>query len=398
MGTSEKAGAAPVNGAAPIHRFYSGHAWIEGVAEDQLTQVAVMAGVSSVAAFPDLHPGKYGPVGSAILADRIYPQLIGNDIGCGMSLFALDRPARKLRLEKAAARLRQLEGVWAGNAATRLAGEDLPTDLHNLALGTIGGGNHFCELQEVSDVMDTGALDAAGLARGELVLLVHSGSRSLGMAVFGTVLDRFDGLDPDSPDGKAYRTAHDQAVRWAALNRTLIAERAAKALRCDLRAVADAPHNLVEAHAGGILHRKGAARADQDLVPLAGSRDALSYLLAPCGQKAEALASLAHGAGRKYDRRSMTGRAGGTKSDRDSLARSSFGGQVVCEDRQLLIEEAPTAYKDPAQVLKDLLSAGLAEPVAALKPLVTYKKAVSDTLESARQDKRRRLRDRRAKR
>lgn len=396
MGTSEKAGTAPDKDAAPIHRFYSDRAWIEGTAEDQLAVVAGMAGVSSVAAFPDLHPGKYGPVGSAILADRIYPQLIGNDIGCGMSLFALDLPARKLRLDKAAARLRQLEGVWDGNAGARLAGEDLPADLHGQALGTIGGGNHFCELQVVDDVIDEGSLGATGLARGDLVLLVHSGSRSLGMAVFGTVLDRFDGLDPDSPDGKAYRKAHDRAVRWAALNRVLIAERAARALRCDLRIVADAPHNLVEAHAGGILHRKGAARADRPLVPLAGSRDALSFLLAPRRETPEALASLAHGAGRKYDRRSMTGRAGGSRSGRDSLARTSFGGLVVCEDRQLLIEEAPTAYKDPSQVLKDLQATGLAEPVAALKPLLTYKKAVSETLDSARQDKRRRLQDRRA--
>jgi len=398
MGTSEKAGTVPAKGAASIHRFYSDRSWIEGAAEDQLTFVAGMPGVAGVAAFPDLHPGKYGPVGSAILADRVYPQLIGNDIGCGMSLFALNLSARKLRLDKAAARLRQLEGVWDGNAGTRLAAEDLPAGLHRQALGTVGGGNHFCELQVVDEVDDAVRLDAAGLSKGDLVLLVHSGSRSLGMAVFAKVLDRFDGLDPDSADGRAYLAAHDLAVRWAALNRTLIAERAARALRSDLRAVADAPHNLVETHANGILHLKGAARADQPLVPLAGSRDALSHLLSPRREKPEALASLAHGAGRKYDRRSMTGRAGGSRSGRDSLKRTSFGGLVVCEDRQLLIEEAPAAYKDPAQVLKDLQSAGLAEPVAALKPLLTYKKAVSDALDTARQDKRRRLQDRRAAR
>lgn len=398
MGTSEKAGAAPAKGAAPIHRFYSDRAWIEGAAEDQLNLVAGMAGVAAVAAFPDLHPGKYGPVGSAILADRIYPQLIGNDIGCGMSLYALDLPARKLRLDKAAARLRQLQGRWDGDAAGRLAAEGLPADLHGQALGTIGGGNHFCEVQMVDETADTARLKAAGLARGDLVLLVHSGSRSLGLTVFETVLDRFGGLDPDSPEGKAYRLAHDRAVSWAALNRALIAERAARALRSDLRLVADAPHNLLEAHAGGLLHRKGAARADGALVPLAGSRDALSHLLAPLKDKPEALASLAHGAGRKYDRRSMTGRAGTTRSDRDSLARTSFGGLVVCEDRQLLIEEAPGAYKDPAQVLNDLQSAGLAEPVAALKPLLTFKKAAASAAEAAPKQRRQRNRDRRPRR
>ncbi|MEE4011676.1 RNA ligase RtcB family protein [Roseibium sp. FZY0029] len=394
MGTSHEDGAAPAIGAAPIHRFYSSASWIEGTAEDQLGIVAAMAGVSQVAAFPDLHPGKYGPVGSAILAERIYPQLIGNDIGCGMSLFALDLPHRKLRLDKAAQKLRALEGAWSGNAAARLKAEDLPAGLHTQALGTIGGGNHFCELQMV----ETLAAGAAGPNKGELVLLVHSGSRSLGMAVFGTVLDGFSGLEADAASGRAYLEAHDQAVRWAALNRALIAERAAETLRCDFRLVCDAPHNLVEARPDGLLHRKGAAKADLPLVPLAGSRDAVSYLLKPAGDKPEALSSLAHGAGRKYDRRSMTGRAGVTRSDRQALTRTSFGGLVICEDRQLLIDEAPNAYKDPAQVVKDLAAAGLAEAVATLKPLLTFKKAEAEQREMARQDKRQRLKERRAAR
>ncbi|MBB3993606.1 release factor H-coupled RctB family protein [Sulfitobacter undariae] len=93
---------------ATVTKLYSSKAWIEGRAEDQLTQVSSWAGVSAVAAFPDIHPGKYGPVGCTVLADRIYPQLIGNDIGCGMSLFQLDLPLRKLKLEKAVRRIRVL--------------------------------------------------------------------------------------------------------------------------------------------------------------------------------------------------------------------------------------------------------------------------------------------------
>ncbi len=398
MGTSQRNGAAPDGCVAPIHRYYSDRAWIEGAAEDQLTLVAVMAGVSRVAAFPDLHPGKYGPVGSAILADRIYPQLIGNDIGCGMSLFALGLPRRKLKVDKAAQRLRALEGVWSGDAAARLASEDLPAGLHAQALGTIGGGNHFCELQFVESVSDEAALSATGLTGGDLVLLVHSGSRSLGVSVFGSFLGSFGGLAPDGKPGKAYLAAHGQAVRWASLNRRIIAERAAEALRCEIRLIVDAPHNLVERNAGCFLHRKGAAKADLPLVPLAGSRDAYSYLLKPLHAEPDALASLAHGSGRKYDRRSMTGRAGTTKSDRETLQRTSFGGKVVCEDRQLLIEEAPNAYKDPAQVLKDLQSFCLAGAVARLQPLLTFKKAVSDIREPARRDKQRRLKERRAAR
>ncbi|WP_420332906.1 RNA ligase RtcB family protein [Roseibium sp.] len=398
MGTSHTEGPSASVDAAPVHRFYSSKTWIEGAAEEQLDHVSEMAGVTHVAAFPDLHPGKYGPVGSAILADRIYPQLIGNDIGCGMSLFALDLPVRKLRIDKAAQKFRMLEGPWSGDASTRLATHGLAHDLHPQALGTIGGGNHFCELQVVDEASENCLEADLGLRKGELMLLVHSGSRSLGMAVFGSVLDGFSGLDPESPAGKAYLSAHGDAARWASLNRQLIAERAAAALRCDLRLICDAPHNLIEDYRDLLLHRKGAAKADGSLVPLAGSRDAFSYLLAPRMDKPEALASLAHGSGRKYDRRSMTGRAGATRSERKSLVRTSFGGQVICEDRQLLVEEAPGAYKDPGQVLEDLRSNRLADCAAALKPLLTFKKAISEDLLTARREKRNRMNMRRARR
>lgn len=397
MGTSSKE-AAQTTSAASIHRFYSEDSWIEGAAEDQLHAVAAMKGVLSVAAFPDLHPGKYGPVGCAIVSDRIYPQLIGNDIGCGMSVYALDIPARKLRLDKAAERLRTLEDLWDGNAGARLASAGLDPDLHPQSLGTLGGGNHFCELQVVDTVHDEAALREAGLVKGGLVLLVHSGSRSLGTSVFSSVQNHFGGLGVDSSMGQAYMETHNQAVAWASLNRTLIAERAAKALRSGLRQVCDAPHNLIESHKDGLLHRKGAAKSDSPVVPLAGSRDALSFLLKPLHNKAEALASLAHGAGRKYDRRSMMGRAGLTRSGRASLSRNAFGGMVICDDRQLLIEEAGQAYKDPANVVRELQSAGLAEPISELKPLITFKKAVTESHQTEVQEKLQRLKDRRAAR
>ncbi|TYC64639.1 RNA ligase RtcB family protein [Stappia sp. BW2] len=397
MGTSQKE-VAPRSSAAPIHHFYSENSWIEGTAEAQLEFVANMEGILGVAAFPDLHPGKYGPVGSAMLSDRIYPQLIGNDIGCGMSLYALDLPARKFRLDKAAEKIRSIEGIWHGDAGARLVSQGLSPDLHPHALGTIGGGNHFCEVQMVDHVLECGALAEANLEKGDLVLLVHSGSRSLGTYVFDTVQDQFGGCDAESDVGRAYLEAHRQAVVWASLNRSLIAERAASALRCDFRQICDAPHNLIERHEEGFLHRKGAAKADASLVPLAGSRDALSYLLKPRLEKPEALSSLAHGAGRKYIRRSMPGRVGATRSERENLNRTSFGGLVICEDRQLLIEEAPQAYKDPAHVVRDLQATGLADPVATLKPLLTFKKAMAEKEQASRQDKERRLRDRRAAR
>lgn len=353
---------------ARVHTFYSPSTWIEGAAEDQLTATARLQGVCALAAFPDLHPGKYGPVGCAILSERVHPHLIGNDIGCGMSLFMLDIPVRKLRAEKTAKRLRVLQDRYDGDAAARLRAADLPED-HADALGTIGGGNHFCEVQAVD------ALHEDGLEKDAAYLLVHSGSRGYGNAVFAPVVtEPLAGFAPDDHRARAYMDGHDRAVRWASLNRRVIAKRAAAALRAEATLIADAPHNLLERHGDGFLHRKGAAKADMPLVPLAGSRDALSYLMRPTGAVPEALSSLAHGAGRRYDRRSMHGRVGNTKSERERLARTSFGGHVVCEDRALLIEEAPAAYKNAAHCLRDLEAAGLADCVAAFRPVVTFKK------------------------
>lgn len=384
MGTPVSDSARLPAGRAPVHTFYSSNTWIEGKALDQLDQVALLTGVRSVAAFPDLHPGRYGPVGCAVMADRLFPHLIGNDIGCGMSLFALDMPARKIRLDRAAKRLRALETPWdgpqTGAAAVALDSVGLPGDLHADALGSIGGGNHFCELQAI-DCLHDEPTAKAGIAGNTAFLLVHSGSRSLGMEVFadfldGDVRDIGMGMEPGAQPCRDYLLRHDQAVAWATLNRGIIARRAAVLLQADCKLIADAPHNLVEMAGSGFLHRKGAASANGALVPLAGSRDSLSYLLKPSHADPNALSSLAHGAGRKYDRRSMQKRIGASRSARENLTRTSFGGFVVCEDRQLLLEEAPVAYKKSRQVVDDLVAAGLVGCVASLKPLVTFKKAM----------------------
>ncbi|MEO9877208.1 MAG: RNA ligase RtcB family protein [Anderseniella sp.] len=395
MGTPPSDGAQTKSAAPSIDTYYSDRTWIDSAASAQLSQVAGLAGVKGVKAFPDLHPGKYGPVGCAVLCDRIFPQLIGNDIGCGMSLFALDMPRRKLNLYKAAKKLRAVHGLWNGNAGEYLQSAGLSDDLHPLSLGSIGGGNHFCEVQGVSEIFDENCAQAIGISKSDVLLLVHSGSRSLGAEVFSSVQDSLpDGLDAGSNAARLYLQQHDEAVIWARLNRQVIAERAASALKTGIRLIADSPHNLVEVYDGHYLHRKGAAKADIPLVPLAGSRDSLSYLLKPAGKISSAYLSLSHGAGRKYDRRSMLGRAGGTKSEREKLTRNSFGGHIVCEDKQLLIEEAPTAYKESSQVLEELLAAELATSVVSLAPLVTFKNA-NPARRDARNPKQVRLHQRR---
>jgi release factor H-coupled RctB family protein len=155
-----------------------------------------------------------------------------------------------------------------------------------------------------------------------------------------------------------------------------IATRAARSLNADFQLVADAPHNLLVSSGGAWPHRKGAADATGASVPLAGSRDSFSYLLAPTGAADTPFAALSHGAGRKHDRASMHGRIRKTQSSLQAQIRTGLGGMVLCEDPDLLIEEAGSAYKSAAGVLADLEALGLAQSIATLRPVLTYKKTV----------------------
>jgi release factor H-coupled RctB family protein len=80
----------------------------------------------------------------------------------------------------------------------------------------------------------------------------------------------------------------------------------------------------------------------------------------------------------------MHGRVGKNRSERDELLRNSWGGVAICDDRNLVIEEASSAYKDAAQVVADLQEAELVDGLAAMRPLVTYKKATDRTEDERR--------------
>ncbi len=135
----------------------------------------------------------------------------------------------------------------------------------------------------------------------------------------------------------------------------------------------DECHNSVEIRDGLYLHRKGAANGDGRDVLVAGTRGTPSFLVA--GHAGEdAGFSVAHGAGRKMSRSDAL-RRGKAKHTVEELRRTSLGSLVVCGDRQLLFEEAPTAYKRIEQVIGDLVSFELATRVVSTVPLVTYKTA-----------------------
>jgi release factor H-coupled RctB family protein len=369
-----------MNAAAQIALIASDPARLDPLAIDQLQSAARFAGMERVVGLPDLHAGSGIAVGAAFWSShRIWPHLVGSDIGCGMALWQTDCPVRKFRLGAVERRLHGLDGPWSGDARAVLVEAGLPAVLASPALGTIGAGNHFAEFQQIEEVVDRERFAALGLSAGHIWLMVHSGSRGLGQAVLqaharGQI---GEGIAATSPSACAYLARHAQALAWAILNRRVIAQRFFRAVGMAGQMVLDICHNSVTAHQGGWLHRKGAAPADCGLVAIPGSRGDFSYLVEPRPEQADlALHSLAHGAGRKWSR----GQAHDRLSRRYRVAdlqRTRLGSQVICEDRRLIFEEAPEAYKDIAAVIADLEQAGLVRVIARLRPLLSYKTRAS---------------------
>ncbi|MET0401910.1 MAG: RNA ligase RtcB family protein [Cystobacter sp.] len=356
----------------------SPQSWVEGEALRQLEAAARLPGMRAAVGLPDLHPGKGAPVGAAFTSEGLfYPFLVGNDIGCGMGLWALELPARKAKPERWSTRL-ELEGPWDGDARALLESEGVAPSGFEASLGTVGGGNHFAELQRVEAVHEPKTFQALKLEADRLLLLVHSGSRGLGEHILRAHVDRHgtSGLAEGTAQATTYLARHDQAVGWARANRAAIAERMMRGVGSRGRRVLDVCHNSVTPLSWrgghGWLHRKGAAPSDQGPVVIPGSRGALSYLVLPLGDGEAHAHSLAHGAGRKWTRTQARERLR-ERFTADALQRTSFKSHVICEDRELLFEEAPPAYKAIDRVVGDLVEAGLVRVVATLAPVLTYK-------------------------
>ncbi|MFI1195007.1 RNA ligase RtcB family protein [Micromonospora sp. NPDC020750] len=363
---------APAPGSATVTVFASPTSWIESDALAQCHQVAALDGMIHVAAMPDLHPGKGAPIGAAMASTLLYPFLVGSDIGCGIAVFPLR--LRRAVPERLAARFPDLDRALdperdADDPAWAVVTGDIPAG-HVEGLGTVGRGNHFVELARIDTVFEPDHANRLGLAAGDLVLIVHSGSRGLGERILRSHTE-VHGVGP-APDPETYLRMHDDAVRWGSLNRRLMAARVAHALGAEpTEPIVDECHNLVEVRDGVYLHRKGAAPGDGRDVLVAGTRGTRSYLVAAHAGP-DANRSVAHGAGRKMSRADAL-RRGRAKHTVEELRRTPVGSLVVCGDRQLLFEEAPTAYKRIEQVIADLVAHDLATPVAATVPLVTYK-------------------------
>ncbi|MBL9103469.1 MAG: RtcB family protein [Myxococcales bacterium] len=408
--------------------------------------------VCRTCASPDFHPGDAGvAIGSIVETDGIViPAAVGSDINCGMRLHVVDLPADRLLarrdelvellkgdyffgtrdlpmptgamkalfhegllgwlaalgesapgalarsdLDQLSAELDRvhLGGALAGHA--RWAPEDLVPDSGHVrdgGMATIGGGNHFVELQVVEEVVDGALAHAWGVRPGQVAFMIHSGSRGVGKHVGAAWRDKARATWPkghrhpdeglfslslaDHPELVAgYLEAEATAANYGFVNRLLLAE----LMRLRLRQifgqglaaplVYDLPHNItLPAGASRWITRKGACPADAGQpVIIPGSMGAPSYLLVGRGNQAF-LSSASHGAGRARSRFTMS-----NHSDHDEQALGLHGVDCITLREERRIEEAPAAYKPIGPVIDCQVEAGMIGVVARLRPLMTFK-------------------------
>jgi tRNA-splicing ligase RtcB len=431
---------------------------------EQLVNVATLPGITRFAiGMPDMHEGYGFPVGGVagtVAPDGVIsPGGIGFDINCGVRLLASQLRAAEVRgdIERLVHELsrsiptgygrhgrtslsaKQMRGVLAEGvpfliremglgqpedvelveSRGSLAGAD-PSCVSERAmqrgedqLGTLGGGNHFLEVQELDEVFDGAAARALGLFRGQLTVLIHTGSRGLGHQVCTDYVREMDAAMPgygisvpdrqlacaplSSPEGQRYFAAMCAAANFAWSNRQALAQRTREVFErilggrgdATLRVVYDVAHNIAKLEQFGsrtlCIHRKGATRAFGPSSPeipsayrgigqpvfIPGSMGTASFVLVGTDASQDlALSSCCHGAGRALSRSAAKRAVQGHVLRAELEAR---GIVVRCASDAELAEEAPTAYKDVERVVDVVTAAGIARKVARLRPIGVLK-------------------------
>ena len=361
-----------------------------------------------VALMPDCHVGYGMPIGGVIaVKDALIPNAVGVDIGCGMVAVETDLPAerfaglpeRRAFLSRVKARVPVGEGhshgsrqAWEGFArfcdASPEAADRWPSALDRENLGTLGGGNHFIELQASDE--------------GFVWLMIHSGSRNLGQRVashYHAEAQRLNAqgrvalpdpdlafLPADSRAGQDYLRDMSFALAYALENRRRMMAVCKEALFEQAGGVGfvreiNIHHNYaaLEPHFGRtfFVHRKGATRArlgETGIIP--GSMGTPSYIVRGLGNP-ESFMSCSHGAGRAMGRaeanRRLTEDAcnramAGIAFDRWGQAQARWGKR---RGAAVDLSEAPPAYKDIEAVIE--AERDLVEPRVRLRPLAVVK-------------------------
>jgi len=438
-------------------RFYTSEKMLDGVFSDkslnQLVNMTTLPGIVNFSlAMPDMHEGYGFPIGGVAAMDVkegvISPGGVGYDINCGMKLLKSEYKEEEIRphLDKLATEIQKQvpSGLGRGrqikidissidkilqNGAQRLVeqGYGEKEDLENCEsqgrlsqadaslvsdhaknrgrdqVGTLGSGNHFLEIQKVEEIFDAKTAEAFGLFKGQVVIMIHTGSRGLGhqiatdyirvmmrsMPKYGIELpdEELAACPVDSPEGKKYFSAMCCGANYAWANRQMITHFVRKAWAdamsdgssSGLRVLYDVAHNIakIEKHLIQgqpkelVLHRKGATRAfpgQPVLIP--GSMGTASYIMVGTEQGKESWFSTCHGAGRIMSRHAASRAVSGDEVIKDLQSRGII---IKCWSVRGIAEEAPMAYKDVEQVVDVVHQAGLSKKVARLIPLAVIK-------------------------
>jgi tRNA-splicing ligase RtcB len=435
---------------------------------EQVRNVAHLPGIQKYSlAMPDIHWGYGFPIGGVAAMDTekgvISPGGVGFDINCGVRFIRTNLTVSELKEKKelltnkiysvipcgvgsesnlnlSFSTLRNVLKDGSSWAVRNGFGweEDLeyteengrmegvnPEIVSNRALergkqqlGTLGAGNHFIEIQKVSEVFDKKAADAFGLEVDSLTVMIHTGSRGLGHQICSDWVKnliktkrKFNVDIPDeqliyapfdSKEGQEYLSAMRAAANFAWANRQIILARlresfsevfgkSAESLGMNL--IYDVAHNIAKVENHNVdgkikklcVHRKGATRAfppgHPDIpskyaefgqpVLIPGDMGTASYILLGT-QKAmeETFGSTCHGAGRVLSRKKAMQATGGRNITTELKEKGIY---VRAKSIKTIREEAPEAYKDIDEVVNVVELAGLSKKVVKMVPLAVIK-------------------------
>ena len=331
---------------------------------------------SNIVVMPDVHPGKVGPIGLTMtVTDAVLPALIGIDIGCGMSMVKIGKIRKDFQKLDTVIRDNVPVGFKVRNTVHRDAADfdlgrlncfkHIRDDKALLSIGTLGGGNHFIELDADEN--------------GEGYLIIHSGSRHLGKEVAEYYMDKghkylMEHGKEDVPYELTYLTdellsdyLHDIQVvqEYAGLNRHIIMKEICKGMKWKITDEKSCIHNYIEETTGAAILRKGAisAKENQEVIIPINMRDGV--ILGIGKGNDEWNSSAPHGAGRISSREKVT-----TSHTVSEFKASMKGIYTSCISKDTL-DEAPFAYRD-IEYIKEAVKETV-EITKLLKPVYNYK-------------------------
>lgn len=361
-----------INGKYSSAAVYAADAEDYAIAQIQAICDSEAAEGSKICIMPDVHPGKVGPIGLTMtIGSKIMPSLIGIDIGCGISYRCLK--SKKVEFQKLDRVIRERvpSGFQLRKEPHHLSGtfdfdrllckRHIDEERARLSLGTLGGGNHFIELERDDE--------------GNLYAVVHSGSRHLGKEVTEFYLRegqrRMKATGLDVPyeltclEGQLMEDyLHDlmEVEAFAALNRKIILDELERNMKWKATAFGESVHNYVDENR---ILRKGAAAAyeDREVIIPVNMKDGVIF-----GKGKGNLGwnySAPHGGGR------IMARGDVKKSHTLSEYRKLMSGIHSPSINKETLDEAPFAYRGIEEILSAIKDTVTVEEV--MRPVYNYK-------------------------